>query len=406
MKKYLPYTLAAVIVIALGILLVSSAKKRPLQMDERITLRKQDKIPYGFYAARHLLPSLFPLATVYTDKRSPGYWDSISSAGHNQAVFLISRNLNADEYELKQLINFAKKGNYVFIICKYLSYDANLFFGFDGNDFIEEDDFFSKGDDSLEVQLVSPRFSNLRTYVYPGKRYAGFFKTVDTNYATVLGKNRAGYPNFIQFNAGSGAVFIHTAPLAFSNYFILHKSNMPYFQQAFSVIPGTVKKVLWNEYYLSKRYDQPQSEPGWLRVLLKYDAFRWALLTAMATLFLFVLLEMRRKQRFIPVVEKPKNDSLDFVQTIGRLYYDKKDHKGLAKKMSVYFLDHIRNRYKLSADALDEGFINALHVKTGYDLNKIKNIISYILSIESNGSIKEKELADFHNQLESFYQNT
>ncbi len=125
----------------------------------------------------------------------------------------------------------------------------------------------------------------------------------------------------------------------------------------------------------------------------------------MATLFLFVLLEMRRKQRFIPVVEKPMNDSLDFVQTIGRLYYDKKDHRGLAKKMSVYFLDHIRNRYKLSADMLDEGFINALHAKTGYDLNKIKNIVNYILRIESNGSVKEQELADFHKQLESFYQN-
>ena len=103
---------------------------------------------------------------------------------------------------------------------------------------------------------------------------------------------------------------------------------------------------------------------------------------------------------------KPKNDSLDFVQTIGRLYYDKKDHKDLAKKMSVYFLDHIRNRYKLSADTLDEGFINALHVKTGYDLNKIKNIVDFMLQIESSDIIKENHLADFHNQLESFYQHT
>ena len=124
------------------------------------------------------------------------------------------------------------------------------------------------------------------------------------------------------------------------------------------------------------------------------------------TLFVFVLLEMRRKQRPIPVIEKTKNDSLDFVQTIGRLYYDKKDHKDLAKKMGVYFLDHVRNRYKLTADTLNEGFINSLHLKTGYDLNKIKNIVDFILHVEHESSIKEKELADFHNQLESFYQNT
>ena len=404
MKKYFPYILATVVVIALGILLVSSAKKRPRKMDERITLRKQDKIPYGFFAARNLLPSLFPSATIYSDKFAPGYWDSVSSTGYNQAVFLVSRNLNADEEELNQLLNFAKKGNFVFIICKSLSYDASLFFGFDDYDLLEEDDFVSEEGDNLGVQLVSPRFNDVRTYLYPGKRYAGYFKKVDTSFTTVLGKNRSGYPNFIQFKTGIGGIFIHTAPLAFSNYFILHKNNLAYFQQALSVIPGTVEKVLWNEYYLIKRYDQPKSEPGWLSVLLKYEAFRWALLTAMATLFFYVLLEMRRKQRIIPVVEKVKNDSLDFVQTIGRLYYDKKDHTDLAKKMGVYFLDDIRNRYKLSADTLDEGFINALHVKTGYDIHKIKNILDFIQHIERNDLINEQELADFHNQLESFYQ--
>ncbi len=97
---------------------------------------------------------------------------------------------------------------------------------------------------------------------------------------------------------------------------------------------------------------------------------------------------------------------MDFVQTIGRLYYDKKDHTDLAKKMGVYFLDDIRNRYKLSADTLDEGFINALHVKTGYDIHKIKNILDFIQHIERNDLINEQELADFHNQLESFYQKT
>ncbi len=142
-------------------------------------------------------------------------------------------------------------------------------------------------------------------------------------------------------NAGEGAVYIHTSPLVFSNYFILHKNNIPYFQQAVSVIPASVNKVLWNEYYLTKQNTPSQREPGWLRVLFQYKAFRWGLITAMATLFVFILLEMRRKQRIIPIIEKSKNDSLDFVQTIGRLYYDKKDHKDLSKKMGIYFLDHV-----------------------------------------------------------------
>ena len=75
---------------------------------------------------------------------------------------------------------------------------------------------------------------------------------------------------------------------------------------------------------------------------------KWAaLLTAIFALLLYVVLEMRRKQRTIPVMTKPKNDSLEFVKTIGRLYHDKGDHKNLCRKMSAYFLEHVRNRYKL-----------------------------------------------------------
>lgn len=406
MKQFFPYLLATIIAVALGALLFNSAKKKPRKMDERITLRKQDKIPYGFYAARNLLPSLFPSAAIFSDKRSPGYWDSIYSEEKNQAVFIISKEFNATETELNEILNFAEKGNYVFIICKYFSYQTNDFFGFNDTLFVEENDYTTANLDSLSVQLVSPRFKNSGTYIYPGKKYGGFFKTIDTGYATILGKNGEGFPNFIQLKAGDGAVYIHTSPLAFSNYFILHKNNMPYFEQAFSVIPATVNKILWNEYYLTKRNEQKQREPGWLSVLLKYKTFRWALLTVMATLLVFVLLEMRRKQRPIPVIEKTKNDSLDFVQTIGRLYYDKKDHKDLAKKMGVYFLDHVRNRYKITADELDEGFINALHLKTAYDVNKIKSIVDFIQQLEQRSNIKEQELGGFHNQLESFYQNT
>ncbi len=175
MKKRFPYILAIIIAIALGVLLISSAKKRPQKMDERISLRKKDKIPYGFYAARRLLPSLFPSATLYTDNRSPGEWDSISVDENNQAVFLISKGLNADQDELNQMLDFVKKGNYVFIICKYLSYDASNFFGFNDTSFIEEDDFLSEEGDSLAVTLISPRFNNSPIYIYPGKKYSGYF---------------------------------------------------------------------------------------------------------------------------------------------------------------------------------------------------------------------------------------
>jgi hypothetical protein len=406
MRKLLPYGLMILVMLVLGGLLLSSSRGRPRKMDERISLRQKDKIPYGFYAARNLVPALYPGAAFYTDRRAPGYWDSLSVTESNQAVILVASTLQADSRELQDLLEFAQEGNNVFIITKYMSYEANNFFGFNTGDIYSEDGLQVEADDSLKVKLSTPRFDDTLTYTYPGKRHATFYSNWDKDKAVVLGSNGSGYPNFLQFKAGKGSIYIHTAPLAFSNYFVLHKNNVRYLEQAFSVLPANTQKIVWSEYYLSKPGPQPPKEPSMLNVLFRYPSFKWAFLTAIMALLLYVAMEMRRKQRVIPVMQSPRNDSLDFVQTIGRLYYDKKDHGDLARKMSVYFLDHVRSRYKLPTHTLDESFMHALHAKSGYGMEAIKDILQSLGRVATAKTITEEELIHFHNQLESFYQNT
>ena len=403
MRKSIPYIILGIAIVALIVLLVNSSRNKPQRFDERISLRQKDKIPYGYFAARQLAPSLFPNADFYSDREAPGSWDSLAAGGANQAVFLVSNRMYANDEELNKLLDFAQKGNHVFIITNYMSYEMRTFFGINTEDLVTDMDEFS---DSLDLRLSLPRFADNKAYVYPGRRHATHISYVDTAKAIVLGRNDAGNANFLQFKASEGSVFLHTAPLAFSNYFILHKENINYFRQAFSVVPGTVDKVLWNEYYLYKTYDQGDNEPNWLGVLMQYESFSWALLTAIGTILIFVLLEMRRKQRMIPLYKRPKNESLDFVQTVGRLYYDRKDHKDLGRKMSVYFLDHVRSRYKISTNELDEQFINAVHAKSGFARDHIEQIVSFILYADRSEHISEKDLSHFHSQLESFYQNT
>jgi hypothetical protein len=403
LKKYLPYFIGAVILLALGTLLISAMKNKPKQLNERITLKERDKIPYGFFAARRMLPDLFPNATIFDDKNSPGYWDALSETGTNQLVIITGIAIQADEYELSEMMAFARKGNYVFIIAHDLSYETTQFLNI--VELTDDGDFFGMQTDSLRLQLQFPRFNDTVTYVYPGRRYASYLKVVDTSKVVVLGTNEKWDANFVQFKTGQGAIFLHTAPLAFSNYFLLHKSNVKYFQKALSLIPSTVEKVWWNEYYLNKRTDQPKNEPNFLSVLLKYEAFRWALITVIATLLIYVLMEMRRKQRVIPVLSKHKNESLDFVTTIGQLYYSRKDHANLARKMSTYFLEHIRTRLKVSTNRLDESFVQALHAKTGYPVEEIRSIV-YFIQVTDTASVSEGQLNRFYQQLENFYKNT
>lgn len=405
MKKSLPYIIIFGVLALVFIVIIGANRKLARRMDERITLREKDKIPYGTAAARTLISSIFPKAFVTSNSKSPGYWKDVSTSANKQAIILMSGYFNADEYEIKKILDFASNGNYVFIIGRGFSTDAQTAFNFTyGQD--NSSVFFDLVEDSLKLKLERPSFSSDSLYVYPGKKFESWFETFDTSHALVLGRNES-QPNFIRMNIGDGAVFIHAAPLAFSNYFILHKNNIHYFEQVLSVIPADVETIVWNDYYLNKKVNNnQQKEPSWLAVLLKFPSFRAGFFVLLLLLILWVLLNTRRKQRMIPEHSTLKNESLDFVKTMGRLYFEKRDHQNLARKMGIYFLEYIRATYKLPTHTLDEQFIEALHFKSGYSTDDLNHIVSFIQYLQDNGGVDEQQLINFHNQLESFYQNT
>ncbi|MGZ8537631.1 MAG: hypothetical protein ACXWV9_05165 [Flavisolibacter sp.] len=394
--------------IACFLILSACRKVQDKQFIERITLKKKDKIPYGTSAARQLLPSLFPGTSFYNDDSEPGNWESLNTSSSNQAILIMAIDFNADDEELRRLNYFAGNGNYVYIIAKSFSDEAAKFFNFSysGNSF---EIYSNQLADSLFLKFEQPAFYNTQNYTYPGKKFASKFTSINSNFTAVLGRDKDNNPNFIEYKTGTGRIFIHSSPLAFSNYFVLHKKNAEYFEHALSIIPRGIESFVWNEYYLSgaaanKR--NKEEETAWYRVLFRYPAFKFGLLTGLFMLILYALLSSRRKQRKIPFHSKPQNDSLDFVKTLGRLYHDRRDHQNLAKKMTLYFLEHVRSTFKLPTHTLDENFIRALQYKSGFPQEELSEIFSFINYIKQDGQVNEYQLSKYHKQLETFYQTT
>ncbi|MGZ5287447.1 MAG: DUF4350 domain-containing protein [Flavisolibacter sp.] len=403
MKKAWPYILIAAVILLLVLVIRSSNTASQRVFDNRVTFRQYDEIPYGTAVAKRLLPELFPKANIYYDKNYPGFWDSIQLSSYNQAVILISRDFEATQYELERLMDFVNNGNYVFLVTRSFSGDARRMFRFTySQDFFSE---MAEGVDSMWMQLDTSVYEPRASFVFPGKRYESWFVDVDSSFTQVLGRDRYERPNFIRINKGEGAIFIHTSPMAFSNYFILHKNNYKYYESVMSVLPDNIDNILWNDYFLDRK-PADENRSNWMRVLMQYDAFKWGLITAMLALVLYVFLGSRRTQRMIPPHAKPNNDSLDFVKTMGRLYHERKDHLNLAHKMSIYFLEHVRSSFKLSTHQLDDEFIRSLHFKSGYPEDQLEPIVSFIIKLRENAAVTEQELLAFHRRLELFYQNT
>ena len=401
MKKAFPYIIGSVGLIAALILAIGVKRDRTL--DERITFNKNDKIPYGTYVAFHELKYLFPKADITSARTGPEYWDSTYYDDKvKKALIIITPQFIANETEMNNIVAFAQKGNDVFISTRESSVTAQDYMKFRSS---ASFDAFEKGD-SVILSLDKPPFPSAITKSYPGRKFQSYFYKYDSSLTAVLGHNDENDAVFIRMQTGKGNIYLHVVPIAFTNYFLLHKNNMAYYEDALSVISPYAKKVIWDEYFLYKLYDHRRQNKSWLYVLFKFPAFKWGLLTAIIAIAIFALLEARRKQRYIPELAKANNDSLDFVKTIGRLYYEKNDHMDLARKMGLYFLDYVRMNYKLSTATLDENFIRNLHFKSGYNESELKTIISFINFLEEAPGISDGQLAEFHKQLENFYKNS
>src|SRR4051812_9602077 len=145
-------------------------------LDERLTFRKRDKIPYGTFVAYENLKSLFPGASVTSSTKEPGYWDSLSLYDKNQALIIVAPEFKADASEMKTLIRFASNGNDVFISTMNMTYEVNEILGCDVNTTEQLISYFGGGggNDTLTVALSNPPFTPAR-YTYPGKQFDGYF---------------------------------------------------------------------------------------------------------------------------------------------------------------------------------------------------------------------------------------
>lgn len=425
-KKSIIYSVIALVIVAVIVMLFTGDNKKPKKMDQRITLRRTDKIPYGGFIAYENLHHLFPNAGIVASKSSPGYWDSTSKYNNSEAVLIISPRFHADAFEMRNLLKFMQNGNSVFISTLDISTAALDLLGKltvynDRGQLISRN---SVTNDSMEIKLSAPPFDETESFYFNGAKYKGWFDRLDSNYADILGTDHRNRANFIHLKAGKGDLYIHLFPLAFSNYFLLQQDNLAYYENVLSMIPPDTKRIIWDEYYIDK--DDMSSSPrsggsgsgsgsnssyerenrGFIGELMTYSQFKAAFLVAVLTLLLFLLLEMRRKQRHIPAFSRPRNESLDFVKTVGRLYYDKGNHKNLCHKMAAYFLEYVRNKYKLQTSLLDEDFVNKLRFKTGaeeFEIREIVSFIKYIDEMPDTVKVTDSQLVNFHKQLESFY---
>lgn len=399
MKKPVIYIAAGICVLAIILLIVFQPQKK--EINKRVTFDRDNDNPYDLSVTFNNLPLLFDHPTVTINRKGPAEWfDSDSSADGKAIFFVITKHFSPDESEMRYLMNFVKQGNQVFISTPFLNRVAKDYFGID-----EYYDAFLR--DSGKALIKSPPFSNDTAFLNTGLDAKSYFSDVDSAHYYVLGRNEDSDITFIKVNAGKGSFYFQSNPMLFGNYFLLYRNNINYLEKAASLMPQQQNKIIWDEYYKYKTTRDENTTPASpFNVLLGIGAFKWAFVLAAILLGLYILLNVKLLQRIIPVWEKPKNDTLDFTKTIGRLYFNKGDNTNLAKKMATYLLEFIRNKYFISTANLNEEFIKNLSNKAGYSEEDTKELTGHLVYIQAGNKVSEELLGTIYQSFSKFYKHT
>jgi hypothetical protein len=383
-----------------------------------------DKIPYGTHFAYENLSTVFPRAVIRTSNNFPKLFAEDDEPDTLRTLIIISRSFLPDPMEMRSLIRFASLGNQIFISANYIedtvmtmlrlkSSQNELIYPdrSDSADSAEKQDKSEKAlapvkektaqnPDMAALSLLDPTHGEWLNYKYPGSLFENHFDSLDYRYCRILGKNEEGRPDFIRISYNhKGAIFLHLEPLAFSNFFLLHKDNSSYYDIALSWLPEKTGVIEWSDYFRYSHQGQAYSPLGFL---LSNRSLRWAFWLTLLLFLLIFLVESKRKQRAIEEIPKLRNVSEEFVKTVGRLYFQQKNNQNLAAKMTSALLENIRSAYNLPTSVLDDEFSRKLASRTGKKYEEIADLVQSIHNFRLKANLTDKEILDFHTKINQF----
>lgn len=355
------------------ILLIDKGKPKPI--DWTPTYSVNDKIPFGLYVFDQEASRFFKNQKIKRISTETPYeyldsqYDDTEGAENYKVkgnFINISEVNNIDDQSMKEILYFVSHGNNAFLSMK--EFPALLL---DSLKIQVQTDFPPA--DSVVTWLANKKLSSKKYTLNSGLN--DYFSKIDTLNTTVLGyqinkKNKQ--INFIEVPYKNGYVYLHTQPVAFTNYTLLKKDRYQYAENVLSYFSKGA--IFW--YNKGPKDERISGSP--LRYIMSQPPLKSAWFLGLFGILIFMIFNAKRKQRVVPIIKPLENLTVDFTKTIGNLYYQEGDHTNIIDKKIIYFLEKIRTDFLIDTTKLDDDFIKKLHYKTGKDEKDIQELVSLI----------------------------
>lgn len=339
------------------------------------TFHHVDKQPFGAAIFDDILEASIPDYSISNLTFYQLNEDSIS----NTAILAVGEYLQLDRVDVESLYEILDRGNKVMLVANRMGYvlsdTLNLDFSYQRFNFRELKNLVRADSEKDTIKWRQDGQYNTRNF-YAYKHILGPFIEEYDSLAMPLAVRDLYYkedpkPVALRYNIGSGELYVVSTPLLFTNYGILDDDNSDYIFRLLSQMKG-MPLVRTQGYNI----DMTEAQTP-LRYFLSQPPLKWGIYMTMLLVLIFMIFTARRRQRVIPVVTQPENKSVEFVELIGTLYYQKKDHADLVRKKYLYFADALRRQIQVDLDDELDDKEHALRIsqKTGLDEDKIHRLL-------------------------------
>ncbi|RLD24462.1 MAG: hypothetical protein DRI71_02465 [Bacteroidetes bacterium] len=196
---------------------------------------------------------------------------------------------------------------------------------------------------------------------------------------------------------GKGSITLFSVPIIFTNYYLL-KEDRSLVEAMIKNLPN--EETIWAERVEGQRVYS--DSPSIMAFIHSEKALSWAFYTLISGVLVYLILQLRRTERAVPVINKPKNISLNFIESVSALFFLHKDNRELVIKKMNYFLDQVRVLYHMDTNDVNDHFINVLAKKSKVKPALLTHIFKLYETYVNKPEVSNEEFLRFNKLMQTF----
>lgn len=206
----------------------------------------------------------------------------------------------------------------------------------------------------------------------------------------------------LPYGVNGGTVYLLTVPSAFSNIGLQQPAMMAFADQFLSMLdcPAAIYYDDTPGTYIPFHSDHSSSP---IQYILSDRSLRLGYYLTLAAGLLYLLFRSRRTQKAIPLVEKKNNTSLEYIDTLTKLFIASDQHEKLVKRLEKIFYHRVQRQYFVSMDHPD--FTSVLAKKARVEEGYIQNLLQRFEEVKNGGKISVYQLEKITQRIERILQN-